>query len=282
MRDDLDRRDRQRGAEEQGRDQTLVGVRQHAVGQELARAAIPHRNGTLMPAIETLNAVLPVRRTSDRSVSMPVSSSSIRMPSCETASIIAFCSGIVGNSVCCSARQHGAQDAGAEQDPGDQLAHDGRLTDPLHDLAEQPAAHQQQDDLRRGRRLRRARAGCRPRPARLGSPISSERQQQAVAHHPRPVMAAAPWEQSRHSSIGGSVPARRAGNVHARSLSGDGARCKECRLAFDGSACLINAEMPARAIVPNLLQAGSDIVRRRALFRNPPGDCDALVIAGPA
>ena len=36
-RDDLDRRDRQRGAEKQGRDQPALRVRQHPVGQRLAQ-----------------------------------------------------------------------------------------------------------------------------------------------------------------------------------------------------------------------------------------------------
>ena len=43
-----------------------------------------------MPAIETLKAVRRQPRMTDKSVSMPVSNSSSRMPNCETASSIAF------------------------------------------------------------------------------------------------------------------------------------------------------------------------------------------------
>ena len=41
-----------------------------------------------MPATDTKSAGMPIRRTRRRSVSMPVSSSSMRMPSCATASIM--------------------------------------------------------------------------------------------------------------------------------------------------------------------------------------------------
>ena len=61
------------------------------------------------------------------------------MPSCATASIIAFCSGSRGNSECCKSGHSAPSTDGPEQDAGDQLAHDRRLADPLHHLAEQPA-----------------------------------------------------------------------------------------------------------------------------------------------
>ena len=68
----------------------------------ISPSATPQANGTAMPARDTLAAVLPARRTSDRSVSMPVSNSSIRMPSWETAPIIAVCSLPVGHRAPCS------------------------------------------------------------------------------------------------------------------------------------------------------------------------------------
>ena len=68
-------------------------------------SAKPQTNGTAMPAAATVTAARPTRFTSCRSVSIPVSSSSIRMPSCDTASIMLFCSGVPGNSACCAAGQ---------------------------------------------------------------------------------------------------------------------------------------------------------------------------------
>ena len=62
--------------------------------------ATPHTKGTTMPMSEAKAAARPVWRTSLRSVSMPVSSSRSRTPNCETASIIAFCSGFLGNKAC--------------------------------------------------------------------------------------------------------------------------------------------------------------------------------------
>ena len=61
------------------------------------------------------------------------------MPNCATASIIAFCSGFSGGNRLLQSRPKGAQHRRAEHDAGDQLAHDRRLTDPLHQLAEQAA-----------------------------------------------------------------------------------------------------------------------------------------------
>jgi hypothetical protein len=61
----------------------------------------PHTKGTQMPVSDTLNAIRRNFRTIDKSVSMPVSSSSIKIPSCATASIIAFCSRPGGKIACC-------------------------------------------------------------------------------------------------------------------------------------------------------------------------------------
>ena len=64
-------------------------------------SATPHANGTTMPAREAIADAAPVRRTSLRSVSIPVSSSSISTPNWETASSIAFCSLAAGKMACC-------------------------------------------------------------------------------------------------------------------------------------------------------------------------------------
>jgi hypothetical protein len=56
-------------------------------------SAMPHKNGTAMPQMETLKAARRERRKIERSVSMPVSSSKSKMPSCATASSMAFWAG---------------------------------------------------------------------------------------------------------------------------------------------------------------------------------------------
>ena len=58
-------------------------------------------NGTATPVSEMLSAALPTVLTSLRSVSIPVSSSSRRMPNCATPSSMAFCSGALGKMACC-------------------------------------------------------------------------------------------------------------------------------------------------------------------------------------
>ena len=88
-RDDLDRGDRQGGAEEQRGEQALSGWGSSASGMNWP-SATPQANGTTTPENEMLMAARPTFRTSLRSVSIPVSSSSRRMPNCETPSIIAF------------------------------------------------------------------------------------------------------------------------------------------------------------------------------------------------
>jgi hypothetical protein len=55
---------------------------------------------------------------------------------------MAFCSGLAGNRKCWKPEHRGA-----EQDARDQLAHDRRLADPLHQLAHQAPADDQRDDL---------------------------------------------------------------------------------------------------------------------------------------
>ena len=66
----------------------------------ISPSATPQTKGMRMPMSEANTAARPVWRTSLRSVSMPVSSRSSRMPNCEIASIIAFCSGFLGNNAC--------------------------------------------------------------------------------------------------------------------------------------------------------------------------------------
>src|SRR6266511_1185262 len=61
----------------------------------------PQMKGTATPVTEMLSAALPTVRTSLRSVSMPVSNSSKRMPNWEMPSSMAFCSGALGKMACC-------------------------------------------------------------------------------------------------------------------------------------------------------------------------------------
>ena len=68
-------------------------------------SAKPQAKGTRMPAIEIAMAALPTFFTSLRSVSMPVSSSKSRMPTCAMPSIIAFCSGVFGKIAACASGQ---------------------------------------------------------------------------------------------------------------------------------------------------------------------------------
>ena len=87
---------------------------------------------------------------------MPVSSSSSRMPNCEIASTMLFCSGVDGNSACCGVGPEQAEHRRPEQEAGEQLAHHGRLADALHGLAEQPPRHHQHHQLGDEDRLRGA------------------------------------------------------------------------------------------------------------------------------
>ena len=56
--DDLDRRNRQGGAEEERGDQALIGFGSMASGNS-SPSTTPHRKGTLMPAMDTLSAARP-------------------------------------------------------------------------------------------------------------------------------------------------------------------------------------------------------------------------------
>ena len=100
-RHDLDRGDRQRGRQEQGGDEARLRRCGSSESGSSAPSAKPQMKGSATPAAATAIAERPTRRTSRRSVSMPVSSSRRRMPSCETASSMPFCSAVGGNSACC-------------------------------------------------------------------------------------------------------------------------------------------------------------------------------------
>ena len=80
-------------------------------------SAKPQTKGTAMPVSDTLRAVLRDLRTTDKSVSRPVSSSSIRMPSWETASIIAFCSRSGGKMACCRSGNNAPSTEGPSRTP---------------------------------------------------------------------------------------------------------------------------------------------------------------------
>ena len=141
-------------------------------------SATPQAKGMRMPMSEANTAARPVWRTSLRSVSMPVSSSSSRMPNCEIASIIAFCSGFFGKQCVLKIGQQQPEQRGPEQQAGDQLPHHRRLPEPQHGFAEQPADDHQRQNLRDeddfGGAFRRfARGECRAPP-----PARAEREQQ--------------------------------------------------------------------------------------------------------
>ena len=68
-------------------------------------SANPQAKGTIIPAADVLMAARRAFLTSLRSVSIPVSSNSIRMPSCETASIMLCCCGLAAKTARCASGQ---------------------------------------------------------------------------------------------------------------------------------------------------------------------------------
>ena len=80
-------------------------------------SARPQANGTATPVSEMLMAARPTFCTSLRSVSIPVSSSSSRMPNCDMASIIAFWSGDAGKIACCRSGQRAPRIDGPSRIP---------------------------------------------------------------------------------------------------------------------------------------------------------------------
>ena len=119
-------------------------------GQQLAERRRRRRTARRCPISEAETDARPVCRTSLRSVSMPVSSSSNRMPNCDDASIIAFCSLACGKQGVLQIRKQRAEQGRPEHQAGDQLPHHRRLLEPQHGFAEQAADQQQQP--RSGRR----------------------------------------------------------------------------------------------------------------------------------
>ena len=83
----------------------------------ISPSAKPQMNGNATPAAATATAARPTRRTSRRSVSIPVKSNSIRMPSWETALIMLFCSTVCGNSVCAASGQSRPSTEGPSRTP---------------------------------------------------------------------------------------------------------------------------------------------------------------------
>ena len=145
-RDDLDRRDRQRRAEEQRRDQAMIGVRQHAVGQELAdqnAAQERHRDPGERNA-ECGAAGLADQREVGFHPGQQQQHQDAELP--DGADHAALLVGAGKQRVLQSGGQR-AKDARPEQNPGKQLAHDRRLADPLHRLAQEPPAYEEHDDL---------------------------------------------------------------------------------------------------------------------------------------
>ena len=78
---------------------------------------------------------------------MPVSSSSSRMPNCETRVEHRLLLRRLGKERVLQVGQQRAQHRRAEQHAGEQLPHDRGLADALHGLAEQPADQHQRDEL---------------------------------------------------------------------------------------------------------------------------------------
>ena len=114
-------------------------------------SANPQEKGTAIPAIDALMAARPACLTSLRSVSIPVSSNSIRMPNCEShRSCFSVADLRRRLRVVLRARSRPIRKAQAEFRRS--AAHNGRLPDPLHRLAHQTSYQEQQNDLREGKR----------------------------------------------------------------------------------------------------------------------------------
>jgi hypothetical protein len=60
-----------------------------------------------------------------------------------------FCSAFFGKIVCCRSGQSTPSTEGTQHHAGNELAHDRRLANPLHGLAQQPADDEQKTDLRK-------------------------------------------------------------------------------------------------------------------------------------
>ena len=123
-----------------------LGFGQQRCGQELRQREAAGERHDARRLIEIEKQAAPTLRTSLRSVSMPVSSSSIRMPSwrrrrsCPSAHRS-------GKTMSCAVGPDPAEQRRAEQDAGDQLAHYRRLADALENFAEDAADDDQQNDL---------------------------------------------------------------------------------------------------------------------------------------
>ena len=97
--------------------------------------------GMKIPVIEIAIAALPTLRTSPRSVSMPVSSNSKRMPSCASK---AFLLRRGREDRVLRLGPYPAEQGGTKQQTAEEFAHDGRLADAL-DYVPKPAAHGNQE-----------------------------------------------------------------------------------------------------------------------------------------
>ena len=191
----------------------------------------PQTKGMTMPISEANNEARPVCRTSLRSVSIPVSKSSSRIPNCEIASIIAFCSGVFGKSACRRSGRSRPNRDGPRIRPAIKLAHHGRLTKAQHRFAEQTTDHHQHDDLANENCF-----GCAL--AALGGPGRTSRQN-GQGPEPNPV----------------------AGNLHDRSdAPGKAGRMPQGQLGT--VACVGTAKPPRFADRPQIASRKSLTTRR--------------------
>jgi len=83
-----------------------------------------------------------------RSISMPVSSKSIKIPRLETDSSIALCSRAAGKQRLLRVRPNNSEHGRPQQDTREQLSHYRGLADPLHSFAKEAADQEQNHNLR--------------------------------------------------------------------------------------------------------------------------------------
>ena len=125
-------------------------------------SANPQAKGTAIPAIDALMAARPACLTSLRSVSIPVSSNSIRMPSCETPSIMLFCCGFAAKTARCASGQIAPNTEGPSRIPAISCPITAGCPIRCSRLAHQTSYHEQQNDLREEKRLRWSLHSCPP------------------------------------------------------------------------------------------------------------------------
>jgi hypothetical protein len=145
--DDLDRGDRQRGAQEQACDETLARMRQQRGGQEIAkrkatgeRHGHPHRGNRKRGYADFLDQL-------EIGFHAGQQQEHHHAHICEAGDEIFLLRALRKKKIV-RGGPYPTEQRRTEDQPGEQLPDDGRLAEALHDLAETAADQQKQGDLR--------------------------------------------------------------------------------------------------------------------------------------